>query len=35
MAANTNRRMEDAMPSADDLAAEFERFLREQRNDDE
>ncbi len=30
-----DRRMEAAMPSADDLAAEFEKFLREQRPDDE
>jgi hypothetical protein len=29
-----DRRMEAAMPSADDLAAEFEKFLREQRDDD-
>jgi len=28
-----DRRMEAAMPSGDDLAAEFERFLREQRPD--
>ncbi|MFM2076346.1 MAG: hypothetical protein RJA49_236, partial [Actinomycetota bacterium] len=27
-------RMEAAMPSADDLAAEFEKFLREQRDDE-
>ena len=29
-----DRRMEAAMPSADDLAAEFEKFLREQRDED-
>jgi proteasome assembly chaperone (PAC2) family protein len=29
-----DRRMEAAMPSGDDLAAEFEKFLREQRDDD-
>jgi proteasome assembly chaperone (PAC2) family protein len=29
-----DRRMEAAMPSADDLAAEFEKFLREQRDDE-
>ncbi|MEI7546526.1 MAG: PAC2 family protein [Actinomycetota bacterium] len=28
-----DRRVEAAMPTADDLAAEFERFLREQRDD--
>lgn len=28
-----DRRMEAAIPSADDLAAEFEKFLREQRDD--
>jgi proteasome assembly chaperone (PAC2) family protein len=30
-----DRRTEESLPSADDLAAEFERFLREQRPDDE
>jgi hypothetical protein len=30
-----DRRMEAAMPSADDLAAELEKFLREQRDDPE
>ncbi|MDP2290004.1 MAG: PAC2 family protein [Actinomycetota bacterium] len=30
-----DRRMEAALPSGDDLAAELEKFLREQRNDDE
>jgi hypothetical protein len=29
-----DRRMEASMPSGDDLAAEFEKFLREQRDDD-
>jgi hypothetical protein len=26
---------EEAIPSADDLAAEFERFLRDQRHDED
>ncbi len=30
-----DRRMEAALPTGDDLAAELEKFLREQRNDDE
>ena len=30
-----DRRMEAALPTGDDLAAEFEKFLREQRDDDE
>jgi proteasome assembly chaperone (PAC2) family protein len=30
-----DRRTEDALPTGDDLAADFERFLREQRPDDE
>ncbi|MFZ4719286.1 MAG: PAC2 family protein [Ilumatobacteraceae bacterium] len=30
-----DRRVEAAMPSADDLAAEFEKFLREQRDDED
>ena len=29
-----DRRMEAELPSGDDLAAEFEKFLREQRDDD-
>ena len=29
-----DRRAEAAMPSADDLAAEFEQFLRDHRDDD-
>ena len=30
-----DRRTEDALPTGDDLAADFERFLRQQRPDDE
>jgi hypothetical protein len=30
-----DRRAEASMPSGEDLAAEFERFLREQNNDDD
>jgi len=30
-----DRRAEASLPSADDLAAELERFLREQRPDDD
>ena len=29
-----DQRSEEAIPSGDDLAAEFERFLRDQRDDE-
>ena len=29
-----DRRAEEAIPSADDLGAQFEQFLRDHRNDD-